>query len=91
MKTPFTSEEVQAAIEQLQNNKSVGRENIKAELLKYGTENIAKEIATIYNEIARTGERPKRDKSRGNNSNLGASQTKRVDSKSKTNHFTIHV
>ena len=52
MKTPFTSGEVQAAIKQLQNNKRAGGGNIKAELLKYGTENITKEIATIYNEIA---------------------------------------
>ena len=32
--------------------------NIKAEQLKYGTENITREIATIYNEIARTGKLP---------------------------------
>lgn len=55
MNTPFTSGEVQAAI---QNNKSSGRDNIKAGQLKYGTENIPKEIATIYNQIARTGKHP---------------------------------
>ena len=49
MKTPFTSEEIQAAIKQLQNKRSAGKSNIKPELLKYGAEN-KKEIATIYND-----------------------------------------
>ena len=58
MKTAFMSEEVQeAAIKQLQNNKSTGKDNIKAELLIFGTGNIAKEVATIYNEITKTGEK----------------------------------
>ena len=55
MKTLFASGKLQAAIKQLQNNKRAGRDNIKAELLKNGTENIAKEITTIYNKISRTG------------------------------------
>ena len=59
MKIPFTSEEIETAIKQLQSNKSAGRDNVKAELLKYGTKDIAKEIAIIYNEIARTGDYPK--------------------------------
>ena len=58
MKTPFTSGETQAAINQLHNKKNSGRDKIKAEQIKYGTENIAKEIATIYNEIARNGKYP---------------------------------
>ena len=33
MKTPFTSEELQAAIKKVQNNKSAGRDDIKEELL----------------------------------------------------------
>ena len=49
MKTPFTSEEIQAAIKQLQNKRSAGKSNIKPELLKYGPQN-TKEIATIYND-----------------------------------------
>ena len=59
MKIPFNNKEIQIAINQLQNNKSAGRDTVKAELLKYGTEEIAKEIAIIYNEIARTGVYPK--------------------------------
>ena len=58
MKTTFTSGDVQAAIKQLQNNENAGRGNIKVKQIKYGTENIAKEITTIYNEIARTEKHP---------------------------------
>ena len=58
MKTAFTSGEVQAGIKQLQSNKNTGRDTIKAEQIKYETENIANDIATIYNEIARTGKHP---------------------------------
>ena len=55
---PVTSGEVKAGIEQVQSNKNGGRNNIKEEHIKYETENIAKDITTIYNEIARTGEHP---------------------------------
>ena len=58
MKTVFMSGEVQAAIKQLQNNKNVSRDNIKAGKIKYGTKNIAKEIVTIYDESSRTGKHP---------------------------------
>ena len=54
----FTSGEVQAAIKQMQNDKSAERGNIKPEHIKYGTENIAKGIATIYKDITRTGKLP---------------------------------
>ena len=42
----------------MQNNKSVERDHIKPEHMKYGTENITKGIATIYKEITRTGKLP---------------------------------
>ena len=58
MKTAFTSGEVQAGIKQLQSKKNAGRDNIKAEQIKYETENIPKDITTIYNEIAETGKHP---------------------------------
>ena len=58
MKITFTSGEVQAGIKQLQSKKNARRDNIKAEQIKYETENIAKDITTIYNEIAKTGKHP---------------------------------
>ena len=42
----------------MQNNKSVERDNIKPEHMKYGTKNFTKGIATIYKEITRTGKLP---------------------------------
>lgn len=45
-------------INQLYSNKSAGRDSVKAEQLRHGTENIAKEIATIYNKMTATGEHP---------------------------------
>ena len=45
-------------INQLYSNKSAGRDSVKAEQLRHGTENIAKEIATIYNKIATTEKYP---------------------------------
>ena len=67
METEFTSEEVKAAIKKLQkkkmetptnSNKNAGGDHVKAKQTKCGTENIAKEIATINDEIARTGMHP---------------------------------
>ena len=53
MKTTFTSGKTQGATKQLHNKKSPEKDNIKAEKIKYGTENISKETAIIYNEIVR--------------------------------------
>lgn len=44
---------------QLENNKSAGRNGIKAEFLKFEKEELAKEIAVIFNKIASTREIPK--------------------------------
>ena len=54
----FTSGEVHAAIKQMKKNKSTERDNIKPEHIKYETENITKDITTIYEEIATTGKLP---------------------------------
>ena len=42
----------------MKKNKSAERDNIKPEHIKYETENITKDIATIYEEIATTGKLP---------------------------------
>lgn len=57
MREPFTSEEIKEAIKSLKNNRSAGVDDIKAELLKYGPDEINNEIATILNETARTGQK----------------------------------
>ena len=59
METEFTSEEVKAAIKKLQKKKKKKfRHQQTPKQIKCGTENIAKEIATINDEIARTGMHP---------------------------------
>ena len=59
MRTPFTEHEIKNSIKCLRNNKSKGKDGVKAELLKYGADEIRKEIAQVFHEIARTGEYPK--------------------------------
>ena len=59
MRNPFTKEEVQKAINSLKNNRSAGIDEIKAEQLKYGSNETIKEITEILNEMAKTGKYPK--------------------------------
>ena len=58
MNDPFTAEEIETAAKRLKNNKSPGVDNINAELLKYGPNELHGEIANIFNRIAATGEIP---------------------------------
>ena len=59
MRTAFTTNEISNAISQLRNNKSTGKDGVKAELLKYGPTFIHNEIANIFNETAKSGKYPK--------------------------------
>ena len=43
----------------MKNGKSVGSDNIKAEQLKYGPEEVAHTICELLNHMARTGEHPR--------------------------------
>ena len=54
MKIPFSKEDISIVINQLKNNKKAGRGGIKIELIKFGTNEPAKEIAVVFNEIANT-------------------------------------
>ena len=58
MKTPFSSDEIEIAIQKLKNNKSVGIDDIKAEELKHSPPEVSAHIADIFNEMAKTGEYP---------------------------------
>ena len=58
MRDPFTSDEIQKAVNKLKNNKSAGIDNIKAEMLKNAPDTIIIEIAEILNDIAETGKYP---------------------------------
>ena len=50
----ITSEEVKLAVNKIRNNKSPGRDNINAELLKHSPDIVFKHIAQILNNVAET-------------------------------------
>ena len=56
MREPFTETEIAKAAISLRNGKSVGPDAIHAELIKYATPEIHREIAEIFNKVAETGE-----------------------------------
>ena len=60
MINPFTEEETRKAAQSLRNDKSTGIDNILAELIKYAPTTTHKIIADIFNEMARTGDFPKK-------------------------------
>ena len=59
MKAPFTGKEIQKAAESLKNRKSVGEDNLNAELLKYGPPILHDSVAKLLNNMASTGKYPK--------------------------------
>ena len=59
MRIPFTDNEIGKAAKSLKNNKSIGIDDLQAELIKYAPIKTHKFIADIFNETAKTGENPK--------------------------------
>ena len=55
MKTPFTKEEISKAVKSLNNGKSAGIDEFKAEMIKYGPIELCQGLAEIFNETAETG------------------------------------
>ena len=60
MTTPFMEEEIRNAANSLRNNKSPGIDNLPAELIKYAPKTTHQKIADMFNETAKTGQKPKR-------------------------------
>ena len=59
MDTPFTGEEVHGAAKKLKNGKSAnGIDTLHAEYIKYADENIHMIIASLFNDVAETGNHP---------------------------------
>ena len=56
MVTPFTADKITKAAKKLKNGKSPGPDNVQLELIIYAPIELHKEIATIFNKIAETGE-----------------------------------
>ena len=58
MTRPFTTEEITKAVKKMKNGKSAGVDNLNSEYIKYAPEIIHSEIASIFNEMAQTGNYP---------------------------------
>ena len=58
MREPFHHDEVKKAVNSMKNNKSCGCDQIKAELIKYGDQEIITGIACLLNKISSTGQYP---------------------------------
>ena len=56
MVTPFAADEIAKAAKKLKNGKTPGPDNVELELIKYAPIELHKEIATIFNKVAETGE-----------------------------------
>ena len=56
MVTPFTADEIAKAAKKLKDGKSPGPDKVELELIKYAPIELHKEIATIFNKVAETGE-----------------------------------
>ena len=55
---PILRREVEAAVQKLKKGKSAGVDNIRAELVKAGGEDVITDLTTTCNEIWQTGEWP---------------------------------
>ena len=55
MQIPFTTEEIEKAAKNLNNQKSSGPDKIHAEYIKYGPRELHSNIANLFNQIAQTG------------------------------------
>ena len=58
MDPPFTSEEISKSARKLKNNKATGIDDVHAEYIKYGPNELHTEISNILNKTSETGEHP---------------------------------
>ena len=56
MRTPFNGEEIEKAAKRLKNGKSPGSDEVNLEMIKYAPRSIFKEMAEIYNTVAKDGD-----------------------------------
>ena len=59
MRNPFKGEEILKSAKSMKNNKAVGIDDMAAEYIKYGDDELCQQIAELLNETAETGNYPK--------------------------------
>ena len=58
MNPPFTPDKIKRAAKKLKNNKATGRDDVHAEFIKYETNELYVQMATLLNKTSETGEYP---------------------------------
>ena len=59
MEPEYNAEEIDTAAKKLKNNKAADRDEVKAELIKYGCRELYKQIASLLNVTSERGDYPK--------------------------------
>ena len=59
MKRPFTEVELRKSVSRLKNSKSIGIEDISAEMIKYSPKIVYQHIAGIFNEMVKNWQHPR--------------------------------
>ena len=58
MEPPYTAEEIETAAGKLKNNKATGRDEVNAEVIKYGCDELCEQIAQLLTVTSETGNYP---------------------------------
>ena len=58
MKPEYNAEQIETAAKKLKNNKAAGRDEVSAELVKYGCRELYEQIASLLNATSETGDYP---------------------------------
>ena len=62
MEPEYNAEEIETAAKKLKNNKAAGRDEVNAELIKYGCRELYKHIASLLNVTSGTGDYPQENR-----------------------------
>ena len=58
MEPEYNAEEIETAAKKLKNKETAGRDEVSAELIKYGSRELYKQIASLLNATSETGDYP---------------------------------
>ena len=90
MEPPYSGEKIEKAALKLKNNKGTGRDEVKAEFMKYGPKSLHDQIAGLLQKNIRNRRIPRKNSSRHPHPARKASE-ERCKSECTTNHSTIRA